>query len=145
MVGDALSRAEREVRLAEVLLAGGFPEETCRPIREALGWATGGLLALHGGEPGAGEPARAPSATLPPARLVQAVLVDPGHVPADLAARLSRVRELTVETGEGVDVPPLSAGAAGETVAAVRDLVTLGRERAAADAIGMGREGAAAR
>lgn len=118
---DGFTQAGRRLQLAEVVLSGGFPEEAARPIREALSWGLTAFLAL--------EKDHAPSADLPSPRQVQAVLVDAGHLPADLAARLSHVRELTAPPAEDEESVPLSASAAETLVAAVRDLVDLGRQR----------------
>jgi superfamily II DNA or RNA helicase len=113
--------AAKRLAFAEVALKGGFPEEMLRPLGEALGWALNALLAACG-------PDREPSADLPSARLVQAELIEPGHLSADLAARLARVRELTAPM-EGESAPPPSLKT-GETLgAAVHDLIELGRNR----------------
>ena len=64
------------------MLKGGFPEEMTRPAREALGWGLSSLLALYRD--------RDPSADLPAPRIVHAELVEPKHLPDDLALRLAR-------------------------------------------------------
>ena len=84
---QGLAFAAKRVALAEVVLNGGFPEEMVRPLREALGWGLSSLLALYRD--------RDPSADLPASRTIHAELVEPKHLPDDLALRLARVRELT--------------------------------------------------
>ena len=118
---EGFTQAARRLQLAEVVLGGGFPEEAARPVREALGWGLTAFLALVKD--------RAPSARLPSPREVQAVLVDTDHLPADLAARLSHVRELTAPPEEDEEPVPLSTTAAETLIAAVRNLVELGQQR----------------
>jgi superfamily II DNA or RNA helicase len=119
--GSGLDSASRRLALAEVLARGGFPDEMLRPIREALGWALTSLLALHQD--------RDPSSDLPAPRLIQAHLVEPGHMPDDLAARLARVRELTEPPAEGEATLPPTLKAGEALLAAVRELVDVGREQ----------------
>ena len=119
--GTGLDFAGRRLALAELLLQGGFPDEMLRPIREALGWALTSLLALHQD--------RDPSGDLPAPRLIQAQLVDPGHLPDGLAARLARVRELTESAAEGESSPPLTVKAGEALAGAVRELIEVGKER----------------
>jgi hypothetical protein len=119
--------ASRRLQLAEVVLSGGFPEEAARPIREALGWGLTAFLALVKD--------RTPSADLPSPRELQAALVDANHLPADLAARLSHVRELTAPPEEGEEAVPLSAGTAETLIAAVRELIALGQQRVVESAV----------
>ena len=115
------TQADKRLKLAEVVLNGGFPEEAARPAREALGWGLTAFLALV--------KEREPSATLPSPRDVQATLVDPHHLPAELAARLSHVRELTTPPSEDEESQPLSAAAAETIVATVGELIELGQQR----------------
>jgi hypothetical protein len=119
---EGFDTAARRLQLARVLVGGGFPEETLRPIREALGWALNAHLALLKD--------REPGAELPSSRLVQAELVETGRLPDELAGRLARVRELTEPPGEGETAPPPSANAAETMVAAVQDLIELGQRMA---------------
>jgi hypothetical protein len=109
--------------LAEVVLRGGFPEESLRPIREALGWALSGHLTLVKDYD--------PAPEAPPARVVQADLVETGRLSDDLALRLARVRELTEPEGmaTGRDTPPPSAKTGEALIATVRDLIDLGQQR----------------
>ncbi len=118
---EGLAFAEKRLALAEVVLKGGFPEEMLRPIREALGWGLTSLLALHHDFD--------PAADLPSPRRIHADLVEPGHLPDDVAARLSRVRELTAPPEPGDEAPPPSLQTGETLAAAVRDLVTLAREQ----------------
>jgi hypothetical protein len=61
---------------------------------------------------------------------VQAALVDAGHLPADLAARLSHARELTAPPAEDEEeTVPLSEEAADGVITAVSDLLDLGQQR----------------
>jgi hypothetical protein len=126
---EGLVFAEKRLALADLLLKGDFPEEMTRPLREALGWSLTSLLALHTD--------RDPSSDLPSPRLVQAELVDKDHLPAELAQKLSQVRELTAPPAEyskseaGEEVLPLSAKTGGTLLASVRELVTLTQEQIA--------------
>lgn len=118
---EGLAFGEKRLALATVVLNGGFPEEMLRPIRDALGWGLSALLALHLDLD--------PAADLPSPRRVQADLVSPGHLPEDLAARLSRVRELTAPPEPGDEAPPPSLQSGEALVAAVRELFDLAREQ----------------
>ena len=119
--GVGFDLAAKRLALAEVVLNGGFPEETLRPIREALGWALSSLLALYKD--------RDPGGDLPAPRLVQSDLIDPGRLPDDLAAKLARVRELTEPAAEGESAPPPTVKVGEILTAAVRELIELGRQR----------------
>jgi len=120
---EALVFAVKRLTLAEVVLRGGFPEESFRPIREALGWGLSAHLALVKDHD--------PSPEVPAARVVQADLVESGRVPDDLALRLARVRELTEpEEPDHQGAGPLPSVKTGEALlAAVRELIELGQAR----------------
>jgi superfamily II DNA or RNA helicase len=118
-----LDQADRRLKLAQVVLEGGFPEEVLRPVREALGWTLTSLIGLFKDF--------APGADLPSPRLVQADLVEPHRLPADLAAQLSRVRELTAPPEEGEEAPPPSLEAAAGFIASLQEAIDLGRHLAA--------------
>lgn len=112
--------AAKRAQLADVVLRGGFPEETLRPLRDALGWALSSHLALVSD--------RDPNAELPAARVIQAELVEPGHFSTELAARCSQARELTAPpTTE--DAPPLSTKSAEQLLATVRAAIAAGQQR----------------
>jgi hypothetical protein len=123
--------AAKRAQLAELVLRGGFPEEAMRPLRDALGWALSSHLALVSD--------RDPSAELPPARVIQAELVEPGHLSDDLAARAARARELTEPPspllkgeGAGGEVALLvSAKSVEALLVAVRDTIEAGQKRVA--------------
>ena len=115
------AQAGKRLQLARVVLGGGFPEEAARPVREALAWGLTAFLALV--------KERKPSATLPSPREVQAALVDAEHLPADLAARLAHVRELTAPPAEDEELEPLSTAAAETLITTVNDLIELGQQR----------------
>ena len=120
--------ADKRLKLASVVLQGGFPEEVMRPVRQALGWALSAHLSLVRDE--------APGETLPSPRLVEAELVAPGRVPTDLAARLDRVRVLTAPPAEDEEeAPPPSVEAAGGFIAAIQELIDLGRELVAKEGL----------
>ena len=113
--------AAKRLSLASLVLKGGFAEEFLRPLREALGWAYSCLLALH--------EEFEPKAELPSPRMIQAGLVEKGHLPEDLAMRLARVRELTEPQHEGEEVPPPSLKAGEAMVASVQSLIDLGQQK----------------
>lgn len=128
--------AAKRVQLASVLVGGGFPEEALRPLRDALGSALSSHLALSSD--------RDPSAEIPAPRVIQAELVEPGHLSDELAARAARARELTEpspplavvpvlngvkEEGAGGEVPALSVKTAETLIAAVRELIEAGEKR----------------
>ncbi|MCR4405308.1 MAG: DEAD/DEAH box helicase [Anaerolineae bacterium] len=117
---EGLETATRRLQLARVVLGGGFPEETLRPIREALGWALSSYLAVL--------KEHKPGPELPAPRLVQAELVEGGHLPDELAARLARVREPTAPPAEGETAPPPSVQTGEMMIAAVQELVDLGKK-----------------
>ena len=138
-VERALQQAERHLRLAHVLVDGGFPDETAPHARAALGGGLAVLMQLgdDGSVARADLAALARSSQLPSARAVHARLVEPGHLPPDLAARISDVRALTEPPDDGDQVAePLTASAAGGVVATVDELLVLARERLAKAAIG---------
>ena len=114
--------AAKRAQLADVVLRGGFPEETLRPLRDALGWALSSHLALVGD--------RDPNADLPAARVIQSELVEPGNLSADLAAQCAQARELTEPT-TGADMPPLSLKSAEALLATVREVIEVGQKRIA--------------
>jgi len=123
---EGFDNADRRLKLARVVLEGGFPEEVLRPVRQSLGWALSAHITLVKD--------RAPSADLPAARLIHAGLVESGRVPSDLANRLATVRELTAPPPEEADeepAPPPSLQTAETFIAAVQELVDLGRQLAA--------------
>jgi hypothetical protein len=119
--------AEKRLALADVLFKGGFPEEMTRPLREALGWGLTSLLALHS--------ERDPSADLPSPRLIQAELVEKGHLPSELAQRLAQARDLTAPPAEyskgdpGEDAPPLSVQTGQILLDTMRELAGLVQEQ----------------
>lgn len=118
-----LDQADRRLKLAQVVLESGFPEEVLRPVREALGWTLTSLVGLFKDY--------TPAADLPSPRLVNAELVEQGRLPADLAAQLSRVRELTAPPEEGEDAPPPSLEAAEGFITNIQEAIDLGRQLAA--------------
>jgi len=124
---EGLDFAAKRLALAEVLLQGGFPEEMLRPIREALGWALTSLLALRAD--------RDPNGDLPAPRLIQSELVEPGHLPDDLAARLARVRELTEPVTAGDAPAPLTAKVGETLTRAVSGLIEIARQRVVAEGL----------
>jgi superfamily II DNA or RNA helicase len=123
-----LDAADKRLKLASVVLQGGFPEEVMRPVRQALGWALSAHLSLVKD--------KAPGADLPSPRLVEADLVSPGRVPTDLAARVDRVRALTAPPAEDEEeAPPPSVEAAEGLIGTVQELIDLGRELAAKEGL----------
>jgi len=116
--------ADNRLKLGSVVLKGGFPEEVMRPVRQALGWALNGLLCLFKDH--------SPNDKLPSPRVVEAELVAPGHLPADMAGHVERIRSLTRPTSEDEEETPLpSLKAAEGFIATVRELIDKGRELAA--------------
>jgi hypothetical protein len=92
-------------------------------VREALGWTLTSLITLF--------KEYKPAAELPSPRLVQAELVEPGRLPDDLAAQLSRVRELSAPPEQDEDAPPPSLEAAEGFIISVQEAIDLGRQFAA--------------
>jgi superfamily II DNA or RNA helicase len=119
-VNEGLDNADKRLRLASVVLEGGFPEEVMRPVRQALGWALSAHLSLVRD--------KEPSVELPSPRRVEADLVSPGRIPTDLAARVDRVRALTAPPDEEEAAPPPSIEAAQGFIEVVQTLIDLGRE-----------------
>jgi superfamily II DNA or RNA helicase len=125
---EGFDAADKRLKLASVVLEGGFPEEVMRPVRQALGWSLNAHLALVKD--------RAPGEALPSPRLVEAELVAPGRVPTDLAARVDRVRALTAPPAEGEEeAPPPSIEAAQGFIATIQELIDLGRELVAKEGL----------
>ncbi len=121
---EGLDTADKRLKLAGVVLQGGFPEEVLRPVRQSLAWSLNAHLSLI--------KERALDETLPAPRLVEAELVASGRLPTDLAARLDRVRTLTAPPAEGEeDAPPPSLQAAQGFIATVHELIDLGRQKVA--------------
>ena len=118
---EGLVFAEKRIALAELLLKGNFPEEMTRPLCESLGWGLTSLLALHTD--------RDPSSDSPSPRLVQAELVERGHLPAGLSQRLSQVRDLTAPPEVGEEAIPLSAQTGQTLLESVKELVALAQEQ----------------
>jgi len=119
--GEGFDTADKRLKLASVVLQGGFPEEVMRPLRQALGWALSAHLSLVKD--------KAPGEELPAPRLVEAELVAPGRVPTDLAARVDRARALTAPPAEGEEeAPPPSVEVAQGFIATIRELIDVGRE-----------------
>ncbi|MEE9616854.1 MAG: DEAD/DEAH box helicase [Anaerolineae bacterium] len=120
--------ADKRLKLASVVLEGGFPEEVMRPVRQALAWSLNAHLSLF--------KERAPDDKLPSPRLVEAELVAPGRVPTDLAARVDRVRALTAPPAEDEEeAPPPSVEAAEGFITTVQGLIDLGRELVAQEGL----------
>jgi hypothetical protein len=98
-----------------------------RPLREALGWALSSLLALYRDHD--------PSADLPASRTIHAALVEPKHLPDDLALRLARTRELTEPAGEGETLAPLSVETGRALLKDVQALIELAQQRVVASGL----------
>jgi superfamily II DNA or RNA helicase len=124
---QGLAFASKRVSLAEVVLNGGFPEEMVRPLREALGWGLSSLLALYRDHD--------PSADLPASRIIHAELVEPKHLPDELALRLARVRELTEPASEGETLAPLSIETGRALLIDVQALIEFAQQRAVASGL----------
>ena len=118
---SGLAFAEKRLALADVLLKGGFPEEMTRPLREALAWSLTSLLTLHSD--------RDPASDLPSPRLVQAELVERGHLPPELSLKLSYARDLTAPPDPGEEAPPLSTQTGQTLLEIVRELVGTVQEK----------------
>jgi len=125
---EGLDSADKRLKLASVVLQGGFPEEVMRPVRQALGWALTAHLSLVKD--------KGPTEDLPSPRLVEAELVASGRIPTDLAARVDRVRALTAPPAEDEEeAPPPSVEAAEGFIATVQELIDLGRELTAREGL----------
>jgi hypothetical protein len=88
-----------------------------------LGWTLTSLLALF--------KECQPAADLPSPRLVQADLVEQGRLPDDLAAQLSRIRELSAPPEEDEEAPPPSLETAKGFIASIEETIDLARQFAA--------------
>jgi superfamily II DNA or RNA helicase len=123
--------ADKRLKLSAVVLEGGFPEEVMRPVRQALGWALSAHLSLVKD--------KAPGEQLPSPRLVEAELVAPGRIAADLAARVDRVRALTAppveDDDEDEEAPPPSVEAAQGLIETVQEVIDRGRELVAQEGL----------
>jgi len=125
---EGFDNADKRLKLASVVLQGGFPEEVMRPVRQALGWALSAHLSLT--------KEKAPDEKLPSPRLVEAELVAAGRVPTDLAARVDRVRALTAPPAEDEEeAPPPSVEAAEGFIGTIQELIDLGRELVAKEGL----------
>lgn len=130
LAGKCFDKAAERAKLASVVLEGGFPEEVMRPVRQALALALNGFLCLvkdHDSNP-----------QLPSPRVVEAELVAPGHIGAELAGRVERIRALTAPPSqdEGEEPPAPGAEAAEEFIATVREVIDEGRKLAAMQGLG---------
>jgi superfamily II DNA or RNA helicase len=125
---EGFDTADKRLKLASVVLEGGFPEEVMRPVRQALGWALSAHLALVKD--------KAPGEALPSPRLVEAELVAPGRLPTDVAARVDRIRVLTAPPAEDEEeaLPP-SVQAARGFIVTIQELIDLGRELVAREGL----------
>jgi hypothetical protein len=126
---EGFDTADKRLKLAAVVLEGGFPEEVMRPVRQALGWALSAHLSLVSSK------GKAPGEELPSPRLVEAELVAPGRISTDLAARADRVRALTAPPAEDEKAPPPSVKAAQGFIAVIQELIDLGRELVAREGL----------
>ena len=116
-----LDTADQRLRLASLVLQGGFPQEVIRPVRQALGLALTAHLSLIKD--------KAPGEELPSPHLVEAELVSTGRIPIDLAARLDRVRVLTTpQTEDEEKAPPPNIKTAEGLIATIKELIDTGRE-----------------
>jgi len=137
---EGFDTADKRLKLASVVLQGGFPEEVMRPVRQALGWALSAHLSLVADTlrpkdkaPGEELPT---DVVCPPPRLVEAELVAPGRIPIDLAARVDRVRALTAPPAEDEEeAPPPSVEAAEGFITTIQELIDLGRELVAKEGL----------
>jgi len=90
-------------------------------LRQALGWALSAHVSLVKD--------KTPNEDLPSPRLVEAELVVTSRLPAELAARVDRVRALTAPPAEGEEeAPPPSVEAAQGFITTIQELIDLGRE-----------------
>jgi len=68
--------------------------------------------------------------------MVEAELVAPGHLPADMAGHIERIRSLTKSTSEDEEeARPPSLESAEGFIATVRELIDKGRELAAKEGL----------
>ena len=125
---EGFDTGDKRLKLASVVLQGGFPEEVMRPLRQALGWALSAHVSLVKD--------KTPNEDLPSPRLVEAELVATSRLPAELAARVDRVRALTAPPAEGEEeAPPPSVEAAQGFIATIQELIDVGRELAAQEGL----------
>jgi superfamily II DNA or RNA helicase len=120
-VRKGFDQAERKLKLARVLIEGGFPEEVMRPVRDALAWTLSSLTAIR--------KQTEPKPALPTPRTVQAELVETGMLSTAQAGEISRIRELSEQPEQPEDIePPPSIDTIREMTASVEALIDLGRE-----------------
>ncbi|MEA3266542.1 MAG: hypothetical protein U9P42_06310, partial [Candidatus Fermentibacteria bacterium] len=120
---EGFAQATRRLQLAKVVSTGGFPEEVLKPVREALAWALSSHLSLFTKD--------APSGKLPSPRILQAKLVEPGHISDLLAGEIARIRELTTPPApEEETEPPPAIKTAEAMISSVEKLIDHGRELA---------------
>lgn len=118
---EGFKQATRRLQLAKVVIAGGFPEEVLRPVREALAWTLSSHLALTCDKPA--------SDKFPSPRLLQAELVETDRLSAVQAGEVARIRELTTPQEAGDDTEPApSIKAAEAMISSVDKLIDHGRE-----------------
>ncbi len=125
---EGFDTADGRLKLASVMLEGGFPGEMSGPVRQALGWSLSThLFLVMEDEPGE---------SLPSPRRVEAILTAEGRISKELSARLERVRVLTEPADEGeADAPPAAETAKG-FIRDIRELIDMGREQIAREALG---------
>ncbi|MCP4693996.1 MAG: hypothetical protein GY859_38535, partial [Desulfobacterales bacterium] len=127
LANEGFDAAAERLKLASVVIEGGFADEAPRPLRQALGWALNTHLSLV--------KAAQPGEALPSPRLVEAELTSAGGISGDLSARLERVRALTAPPGEGEeDAPFPGAEVADGLMRDIQELIDAGRERVAREA-----------
>ncbi|MBN2381515.1 DEAD/DEAH box helicase [bacterium] len=97
-ISRQLELAEKRLKLARVVLEGGFPEEGLAPIRQSLTLFLTAFLGLV--------TRKKQDGSLPSARLIETELVKPDCIGPELAARLDRIRSLTTPLEETETAPP---------------------------------------
>lgn len=119
--GQGLDAADKRLKFASIVLRNDFPEEVIRPLRQALGLALIAHLSLVKDKVPGEEP--------PAPHLVEEELVATDRIPADLAARLERIRVLTAPRPEDKEKPTtIGAKNAEEFIAVIKELIDIGRE-----------------
>ncbi len=128
--GQGFDAAEKKLKLAGVLMSGGFPEETMNPLRQALGWSVTSMIAVH-------EDAETKD-KVPSARIIESKLTAKNIIDRETAAEIERIRNLTAPPDQDEDpeeAPAPSRTTIEQIIRTVEKLIDSGRETIAKESI----------